>query len=210
MPLFLFLPGVYFLLSAVVGSALFSAAEGAEGTPLTWALSLGGHPEAPPSLQPQACSHIIIDRAGRCHRPGKHPNSLVNRVWISFLKQKSLTDLTMDLWLARWHVDKIWGPTTGNEIARSVTNPLSVLQLLHLDVSRGQISNKETAVRATAEPTIRQKRQNPKQTPSWQQQRWSCSLEARHDPLGHQSHGSLLVKAPWPLAPTPTPSGSLG
>lgn len=54
----------------------------------------------------------------------------------------------------------ILGLTTGNEIAGSVTNLLSALQLLHLDVSRGQISNKETAARAVAEPTARQERQS--------------------------------------------------
>lgn len=54
----------------------------------------------------------------------------------------------------------ILGPTTGNEISGSVTNLLFVLQLLHLDVSRGQISNKGTAARAIAEPTTREKRQS--------------------------------------------------
>lgn len=106
----------------------------------------------------------------------------------------------MDLWLARWHVDKVSRPTTGNAIAGSVTNLLFVLQLLHSEVSRGQISNKGTAARAVAEPTTRQKRQSRKQMWSWQQQSWSCSLKALHSPLRHHR-----ARAPYSGSPHPTP-----
>lgn len=151
----LFLPRLCFLL-VVVGPLFGSVVvKGGVGLCPPVLMSLGGYPEVPLSLQPQACTGII-DSAGTGLK--KHSNSPVNCIWISFLKQKSLTDLTMDLWLARWHVDKVSGPTTGNEIAESVTNLLFVLQLLHSDVSRGQISNKGTAAGAIAEPTTQQKR----------------------------------------------------
>lgn len=84
------------------------------------------------------------------------------------LKQRSVTDLTTDLWLARWHVDRISGPTTESETAGSVTAPLFVKQLLHPEVSGGQISNKGSAERAISEPTTLQKRRRQEQM--WQGQ----------------------------------------
>lgn len=45
----------------------FSLRKG-KGTPLACADVLTGHPEVMLSLQPQACTHIIIDSAGSCHR----------------------------------------------------------------------------------------------------------------------------------------------
>lgn len=142
---------------------LFSVVEEGEGAPLTCADVLRRPPEVLLSPQPQARTRIIIDSAGSCHRTrGKTFQFSCQRSLNFFSITEPLTDLTMDLWLARWHVDMISRPTTGNEIAGSVTNLAFVLQLLHLDVSRGQISNKGTAARAIAEPTTRQKRQSQK------------------------------------------------
>lgn len=141
------------LLSTVVGGVLCVVLLWREGFCPLVLMSLGGYPEGLLSPQPQAftCIIIVLVQGWR-----KHSNS-VNCVWIAFLKQKCLTDLIMALWLARWHVDKISGPTTGNEIAGSVTS-LFMLQLLHSGMSKGQISNKGAAAREIAEPTTQLKR----------------------------------------------------